>query len=183
MTASMLQQLLALYFANIYSWQLSSSEKSLVGKKCIHISQGFYRFLLYKYFFIHFLWEMPVYLVGYAKRMLYSWQPTILFAWRHLNTMHLTLSTKILKIQIPPRTISRNPQFLSFDGLSHYLYLLKIEPAFVPLKKNRRQKYLWPGERSSSHLKVTQMRSSPDIKYLSGHFVDFCCREGISCFV
>ena len=117
------------------------------------------------------------------KTYVYSWQPTILFAWRHLNTMHLTLSTKILKIQIPPRTISRNTQFLSFDGLSHYLYLLKIEPAFVPLKKNRRQKYLWPGERSSSHLKVTKMRSSPDIKYLSGPFVDFCCREGISCFV
>ena len=33
MTASILQQLLALYFAIRYSWQLSSSEKSLVGKK------------------------------------------------------------------------------------------------------------------------------------------------------
>ena len=33
MTASILQQLLALYFAIIYSWELSSSEKSLVGKK------------------------------------------------------------------------------------------------------------------------------------------------------
>ena len=33
MTASILQQLLALYFALIYTWQLSSSEKSLVGKK------------------------------------------------------------------------------------------------------------------------------------------------------
>ena len=44
MTASILQQLLALYFAIIHSWQLSSSEKSLVGKKIIHISQGFYRF-------------------------------------------------------------------------------------------------------------------------------------------
>ena len=36
MTASILQQLLALYFALIYSWQLSSSKKSLVGKK-IHL--------------------------------------------------------------------------------------------------------------------------------------------------
>ena len=32
MTASALKQLLALYFPIIYSWQLSSSEKSLVGK-------------------------------------------------------------------------------------------------------------------------------------------------------
>ena len=33
MTASILQQLLALYFSITYSWQLSSSEKSLVGIK------------------------------------------------------------------------------------------------------------------------------------------------------
>ena len=33
MTASSLQQLLALYFAIIYSWQLSSSDTSLVGEK------------------------------------------------------------------------------------------------------------------------------------------------------
>ena len=36
MIASILKQLLALYFALIYSWQLSSSKKSLVGKK-IHL--------------------------------------------------------------------------------------------------------------------------------------------------
>ena len=33
---------------------------------------------------------MRVYLVGYAKRMLYSEQPTDLLAWRHLNPMLLT---------------------------------------------------------------------------------------------
>ena len=44
MTASILQQLLTLYIAVIYSWQCSSSEKPLIGKKLIHISQGFYRF-------------------------------------------------------------------------------------------------------------------------------------------
>ena len=33
MTSSILQQLLALYFAIIYNWQVSSSENSLVGKK------------------------------------------------------------------------------------------------------------------------------------------------------
>ena len=36
MTASILQQLLALYFAIVYSCQLSSIEKSLVGKKFIY---------------------------------------------------------------------------------------------------------------------------------------------------
>ena len=33
MTVSILQQLQVLFFAIIYNWQLSSSEKSLVGKK------------------------------------------------------------------------------------------------------------------------------------------------------
>ena len=88
MTASNLQQLLALYFTNIYGWQLSSSEKSMVGKKLIHVSQGFHRFrfpFFFFFIFVHFLWQMPVYLVSYAKRMLYSEQPTVLLARRHLN--------------------------------------------------------------------------------------------------
>ena len=41
MTASIFQRLLALHFAIIYGWQLSSNEKSLLGKKFIHIFQWF----------------------------------------------------------------------------------------------------------------------------------------------
>ena len=37
MTASILQQFLALYFAILYSWQLWNSEKSFVGKKLIYL--------------------------------------------------------------------------------------------------------------------------------------------------
>ena len=33
---------------------------------------------------------MPVYLVSYTKRILYSEQPTVLLAWGHLNTKILT---------------------------------------------------------------------------------------------
>ena len=33
---------------------------------------------------------MPVYLISYAKCMLYSYQPTVLLARRHLNTVILT---------------------------------------------------------------------------------------------
>ena len=54
MTASILQELLTLYFSIVYTWQISSNEKSLVGKKFIHISQEFYRFLLRRYFFLIF---------------------------------------------------------------------------------------------------------------------------------
>ena len=72
-----------LFFAIINSSQLSSSEKSLAGKKFIDIFQGFYmfRFLLHRYFF-HFLWQMPIYLVGYAANSF--------LVWRHLNIMLLT---------------------------------------------------------------------------------------------
>ena len=90
MTASILQHLLALYFAIIYSWQLSSSEKTLVRKKFLpYISRVLQIYISFTQIFF-FFWEMPVYLVGYAKRMLYSEQPTDLLAWRHLNPMLLT---------------------------------------------------------------------------------------------
>ena len=42
MTASLLQQLLALYFAIIYSWQLSGSEKSLAGIKFLLYTSRIY---------------------------------------------------------------------------------------------------------------------------------------------
>ena len=53
-TASFLQQLLALYFAIIYSWQLSSSEVVSREKKTIHLSQGFYRFRFLLHIFFSF---------------------------------------------------------------------------------------------------------------------------------
>ena len=54
MTPSILPQLLTLSFAIIHSWQLSSSEKSLVEKKNVHISQGFYRFRDLDFYFLFF---------------------------------------------------------------------------------------------------------------------------------
>ena len=56
MTTSILQQLLALYFAIIYSWQLPSSEKSLVEEK-IHpyISRILQIQIYFRYFFHFFL--------------------------------------------------------------------------------------------------------------------------------
>ena len=144
MSASILQQLLTLYFAIIYNWQLLSSEKLLVGKKFIPIFQGFcrFRFPLHRFVF-HFLWQMPAYLVSYANGMLHSEQPTVLLARRHLNTMLLT-------------NFEKNTRFLSFDGATNYLHLFK----------NHRQTILWPAERPSSHLKVIKIWFGPNIKYL-----------------
>ena len=91
MTASIPQQLLALYFIVIYIRQLSSSERSLVGKKNSSIYFKDFTDLDFFYtIFVRLLWEMPVYLFGYAKRILYCTQPTILLAWRYLKTMLLT---------------------------------------------------------------------------------------------
>ena len=66
----------------------------------------------------------------------------------------------------------RNTQFLNFGGPSNYLYLFK----------NHRETFPWPGERPSSHIKVTKIWFAPNIKYLSeSFFVDFCHPEVISC--
>ena len=81
-TPSILQQLLAVYFANIYSWHVLSSEMSIVGK--INLSICFKNFTDFDFFYTDFF-----FIFFYAKRMLYSEQPTVL-AWRHLNTMLLT---------------------------------------------------------------------------------------------
>ena len=141
MNASILQQLLALYFAIIYSWQLISSEKPLVGKNFNHMSQRDFTDLFYTDFFSFFL-EMPVHLVGYAKRMLYPDQPTVLLARRHLNTMLLTLSMNIWKFKFHLEYFLTNATFLSFDGLSYDLYLFNKEPAYLPLKKTTLT-FLW----------------------------------------
>ena len=47
-------------------------------------------FFFFFFFFKNFPLQIPVYLVGYAKGMLYFEQATVLFARRHLNTMLLT---------------------------------------------------------------------------------------------
>ena len=61
----------------------------------------------------------------------------------------------------------RNTPFLSFCGPSNYLHLFLT--------------FSWPGESPSSHLKVTKMWFSAEIKYLlESFFADFGCREGIS---
>ena len=84
MTASILQQLLALYFAITYSWQLSSSEKALVGKKFIHLSQYIY---IYIYLFFVIFFDKCLFTLSVSDCLLYSEQTTGLLAWRHLNTM------------------------------------------------------------------------------------------------
>ena len=121
MTASILQQLLALYVAITYSWQLSSSEKSLVWKKNSSIYfKGFSDLdLFYTFFFIF----------SYAKRMLYSEQPTVSLAWRNLNTMLLTNFENLNSIS----NIFEETLFLSFHGPTDYLYLFKnpSEPFFA----------------------------------------------------
>ena len=93
MTGSILQKLLVLYLAIIYSRQLQVVRSR--EKKSFIISQGFFTdlnlFFLFFYYFYFFNWIKPVYLVSCTKRMLYSEQPTVLLARRHLNTVILTI--------------------------------------------------------------------------------------------
>ena len=108
---------LYLYFAIIYSWQLSSSAKSLVGKNVHPHIWTILQISFTQIFVLHFLWQMSVYLVSYGNCMLYSKQPTVLLARRYLKTKLLILLTKILKIKFHLEHFPRNARFLRFDGL------------------------------------------------------------------
>ena len=60
----------------------------IVGEK---IHPYISRIFFFSFFsFFHFLWQMPIYLDGYSKYMLYSELPIVLLAQRHLNTLLLT---------------------------------------------------------------------------------------------
>ena len=73
------------------------------------------------------------------------------------------------KIKFHFEDFPRNTQFLSFDGPNNYLCIFK----------NHRQTFSWPGERPSSHLKVTKTWFGPNRKYL----LELGCRELIFCYV
>ena len=82
---------MALYFAIIQSWQLSSSEESLIEKKS---SSKYTKDFTDLDFFTH------IFSLHFLLRKAYAApeQPTVLFAHRHLNTMLLTIFCSILKI-------------------------------------------------------------------------------------
>ena len=111
---------------------------------------------------------MPVYLVGYAERMLYSEEPTVLLARRHLYTM---------------------TNFENLNSISNIFqetrdFLVLTDPLIIFIYLNHRQTFSWPRKRPSSHLKVNKMWFGPNIKYLSEpFFAYFYCREGISCWL
>ena len=112
------------------------------------ISQGFYRFrFLFSFLFFCFVWQMSVYLVSYAKRVLYSDQPTVFFGSEipEHNDFEQFWNFKFHFEQFP-----RNTRFLSFDGPSNYFYLFMNHRHFR--------------DRLLSCLKVTKMWFGPNIK-------------------
>ena len=114
---------------------------------------------------------MPVYLAIYAKRMLYCWEANRFVGSERLKHNDLD---QFWKFKRHFEHFPRKTRFLSFGGLSNYLYLFK----------NHRQVFSWPGELPSFHVKVTKMWFSPNIKYpLEPFYEDFCWRKGISCFL
>ena len=67
--------------------------------------------------------------------MLYSEQPTVLLAWKYLTQSFWPYRRKFWNFKFHLKHFPKNARFLSFDGLSNYLYLFKEELAWVPLKK------------------------------------------------
>ena len=122
MASFILQQLLGLYFAIIYSWQLSSSEKSLSRKKLIHISHGFYRFLLRGYLKNFFLANvcLPCRLRKASRSNHFVGSETL-----KRNTFDL-VDENFSKFQLHLEYFPRNTWFLSFHGINSFLVFTEL---------------------------------------------------------
>ena len=186
MTTFVLKQLLALYFPIIYSWKLSSSEKSLFQKN-VHpyVPQRFYRFLLHRYLsFFYFdkclccpCWLRKVYAVLWAGNCFVALEIP-----KH-NAFDL-IEENFKNLNSISNIFQETHDFLVLmDSVIACIYFLE-RASIISFKKNKlQQTFSWPAERLSSHLKVIKMRFGPKIKYLSGLILaDFCCRETIFCY-
>ena len=66
----------------------------------------------------------------------------------------------------------------SISSISQETVIILTDPVIICINLNNQKtfSFSWPGERPSSHLKVTKMRFGPNIKYFSEpFFTDFCC--------
>ena len=128
MTASILQQLLALYFEIIYSWQLSSCEKSLVGKK---IHPYISRILQIQSSFTQINFSFSLTNTCFPCRLSK--------AYATLWTANRFVCSKIpdhnafdqfWKVKFNFEYFSRHARLFSFDGPSKSLYLFKNHQHF-----------------------------------------------------
>ena len=128
----------------------------------------FYTDIFFVFFDHQNITQMPVYNVGYVKGMRYCEQPTVLLARTYLNLNSIS------------NIFQETHGFLVLkDPVIICIYLRKSQ-----LLWHQQQKFLWLGERPSSHLKVTKIYFGPEIKYLSeAFFADFWCQDGIPCSV
>ena len=118
--------------------------------------------------FLHFLLQMPVYLVGalswVAKHVVGLETPK--------NNVFSHICNFFLNLYFSSQTFSKETHYSNFNRLCNYLYLFKKKPAQGYLKILRRT-FFWSGECSSSNLKMTKMGFSPINKYI--HFGTFLC--------
>ena len=135
MTASVLQQLLASYFAIIYSWQLSSSENNSSIYLKYFTDLDFFFSNFFSCFFIFFDKCLFTLSVTQSVCCNLSSQPFCCLETPKHNTFD-----QFWKFKSHFEHFPRNTRLLSFEGPSNYLYLFK----------NYRQTFSWPGERPSS---------------------------------
>ena len=162
MTASVLQQLLALYFSIIYSWQLSSSEKILLGKK---IHPFISRVLQIHISFILMLFSFSLTNAWLTCRLRKSY--AVLWAGNHFDGSESPIDNTL-------------DQFENLNSISnifeetHDLLVFTDHYLFASIYKPPTR----PGEPPSSHLSVTKVWFGLNIKYLSEPFFeDSCCRK------
>ena len=129
MAASILQQLLALYFAIIYNWQLSSSEKSLVEKKnsSMYLKDFagldfFIYFFIYLFICFFIFFYKCLFTLSVMQSVCYTISSQPFFGW---ETPKHNSFDQFWKFNFYFEHFPRNTRFLSFGGPSNYLYLFK----------------------------------------------------------
>ena len=163
MTAPILQQLLVLYFAIIYSWQLSSSGITLVGLKNSSIYPYISRIL--QTFFFSFSLTNACLLSRLRKAYTVLWAADLL-PQKQLNTILLTSFENL-------KHFAKNTRFLGFDGPSNYfyIYLRTTDRHFLDQGNIRHP--------TSKLLKCDLVQTL--ITFRNPSLRSFCCWEEISC--
>ena len=132
--------MLVLYFAIIYIRQISSSEKSLVGKKISSIYfKDFYRIR----FLFYFLLRKAHAVLGATNRFV------------GLEIPKHNAFDQLWKFQFHVEYFPWNTRYLSLYGPTNYLHLFK----------KHRQTFWWPRERPLSHIRVSKMWFGPTLSF------------------
>ena len=134
----------------IYYWQLSNCSYSSTIKTYPYVS----RILLISFtqMLFYFLWQMPVYLVGDAKSVVWFKRPAMLLIRKDVDIIHFYHRWNFWKFKFHLNYFPRIAQFLDFYRLSVTIYTSLRSSQPKASRKKHRRTFSWSWERSNSKL-------------------------------